>query len=426
MKQYKERVADGLLTRKLEGMGAVLVQGAKWCGKTTTCEQVARSVLYMGDPKKRKENLDMASINVTALLEGAKPRLIDEWQVAPVFWDAIRHAVDHADASGQFILTGSVVPPKTDEKTHSGTGRIARLTMRPMTLWESGESSGTVSLADLFSGKAPESGRASGRELEEIAFLACRGGWPQAVLQRRGIALDRAFDYVDAVADEDISRVDGVERDPIRARRLLRSYARLQGTQSNLKAIKLDMAGGGIDAPDEDTVASYRNALAKLFFIEDMPAWCPNLRCRTPIRTSNTRYFVDPSIATASLGLGPGDLMSDLTSFGFFFETMAVRDLRVYAEALSGGVAHYRDASGLECDAVVHLRNGAYGLVEVKLGGDRLIAEGVANLEAFSGKIDTKTMKAPAFRMVVTAVGDYAYRRPSDGIYVCPLTALRP
>ena len=426
MKKYAKRVADELLARKLEGMGAVLVQGAKWCGKTTTCEQVAASVLYMGDPKKRKENLDMASIDVTALLEGAKPRLVDEWQVAPVFWDAIRHLVDHADGAGQFILTGSVVPPKTEEKTHSGTGRIARLTMRPMTLWESGESSGTVSLGDLFSGKAPKSARAAGRELEEIAFLACRGGWPQAVLQRRGIALDRAFDYVDAVADEDISRVDGVQRDPARARRLLRSYARLQGTQSNLRAIKLDMAGDGIDAPDEDTVASYRNALAKLFVVEDMPAWCPNLRCRTPIRTSDTRYFVDPSIATASLGLGPGDLMSDLTSFGFFFETMAVRDLRVYAEALSGGVAHYRDASGLECDSVVHLRNGAYGLVEVKLGGDRLIAEGVANLEAFSGKIDTKTMKPPAFRMVVTAVGDYAYRRPADGIYICPLTALRP
>ena len=426
MKRYAKRVADSLLARKLQGLGAVLVQGAKWCGKTTTCEQVAKSVLYMGDPKKRKENLEMASIDVTSLLEGAKPRLIDEWQVAPVFWDAIRHAVDHADGPGQFILTGSVVPPKTEEKTHSGTGRIARLTMRPMTLWESGESSGTISLAELFSGTAPDSARAMGRELEEIAFLACRGGWPQAVLRKGDVALDLAFDYVDSVADEDISRVDDVRRDPARARRLLRSYARLQGSQANLKAIKLDMAGGGIDAPDEDTVASYRGALEKLFVVEDVPAWCPNLRCRTPIRTSGTRCFVDPSIAAASLGLGPGGLMSDLTTFGFFFETLAVRDLRVYAEALSGSVAHYRDASGLECDAVIHLRNGAYGLVEVKLCGDRLVAEGVETLLAFSGKIDTDAMKAPAFRMVLTAVGDYAYRRPADGVYVCPLSALCP
>ena len=265
-----------------------------------------------------------------------------------------------------------------------------------------------------------------GRELEEIAFLACRGGWPQAVLRKGDVALDLAFDYVDSVADEDISRVDDVRRDPARARRLLRSYARLQGSQANLKAIKLDMAGGGIDAPDEDTVASYRGALEKLFVVEDVPAWCPNLRCRTPIRTSGTRCFVDPSIAAASLGLGPGGLMSDLTTFGFFFETLAVRDLRVYAEALSGSVAHYRDASGLECDAVIHLRNGAYGLVEVKPGGDRLVAEGVETLLAFSGKIDTDAMKAPAFRMVLTAVGDYAYRRPADGVYVCPLSALCP
>ena len=265
-----------------------------------------------------------------------------------------------------------------------------------------------------------------GGELRFCRPAFCQGFQPQAVLRKGDVALDLAFDYVDSVADEDVSRVDGVKRDPARARRLLRSYARLQGTQANLKAIKLDMAGGGIDAPDEDTVASYRGALEKLFVVEDVPAWCPNLRCRTPVRTSGTRCFVDPSVATASLGLGPGGLMSDLTAFGFFFETMAVRDLRVYAETLSGSVAHYRDASGLECDAVVHLRNGAYGLVEIKLGGDRLVAEGVDNLLTFSGKIDVDAMKAPAFRMVLTAVGDYAYRRREDGIYVCPLSCLKP
>ena len=424
MKTYAKRIADGLLVRKLQGMGAVLVQGAKWCGKTTTCEQVAKSALYMGDPARRKERLEMASIDISSLLEGARPRLIDEWQVAPAFWDAVRHAVDHADGPGQFILTGSVVPPKTGEISHSGTGRIARLTMRPMTLWESGESSGAVSMAGLFSGAVPGSGKAREWSLEEVAWMVCRGGWPQAVTKKGGVALDLALEYVGAVADEDISRVDGVTRDPVRARRLLRSYARLQGTQANLRTLKLDMAGGGIDAPDEGTVASYRKALEKLFVVEDMPAWCPNLRCKTPVRTSDTRYFVDPSIATASLGLGPGDLMNDLTSFGFFFETMAVRDLRVYAEALGGNVAHYRDASGLECDAVVHLRNGAYGLVEIKLGGDVLVEEGAKNLAAFAAKIDTGRMKEAAFRMVLTAVGGFAYRR-EDGVWVCPLSALR-
>lgn len=425
MKKYEKRIADGLLARKLEGMGAVLVQGAKWCGKTTTCEQIARSALYMGDPVRRKERLEMASIDISALLDGARPRLIDEWQVAPAFWDAVRHAVDHADHPGQFILTGSVVPPRSDEISHSGTGRIARLTMRPMTLWESGESSGAVSLGGLFSGRAPETGRAREWSLGDIAWRVCRGGWPQAVLWKGDVALDLALEYVGAVADEDISRVDGVKRDPARARRLLRSYARLQGTQANLRVLKCDMAGGGIDAPDEDTVASYRKALEKLFVVEDMPAWCPNLRCKTPVRTSDTRYFADPSIATAALGLGPGDLMNDLTSFGFFFETMAVRDLRVYAEALGGSVAHYRDAGGLECDAVIHLRNGAYGLAEIKLGGDVLVEEGAKTLAAFAAKIDTGAMKEPAFRMVVTAVGDFAYHR-RDGVFVCPLAALGP
>ena len=425
MKTYSKRIADDALARKLKSMGAVLLQGPKWCGKTTTCEQIARSVLYMGDPKRRKELLDMVDLDISELLDGDRPRLIDEWQVAPVFWDAVRHAVDHAEGPGQFILTGSVVPPKTTEKTHSGTGRIARLSMRPMTLWESGESSGGLSLAALFSGDAPDTGRSMPHGLREIAGIVCRGGWPQAVLQKDDAALDMAFEYVNAVADEDISRIDGVSRDPQKVRRFMRSYARLQGTQANFKVLKEDMAGGGNERPDEDTVSSYRSALQKLFVVEDMPAWCPNLRCKTPIRTGDTRYYVDSSIATASLGLGPGDMMNDLTAFGFYFETMAVRDLRVYAESLFGDVAHYRDASGLECDAVVHLRNGSYGLVEIKLGGERLIEAGAASLHALAGKIDTEATKAPSFLMVLTAVGDFAYRR-RDGVVICPIGALRP
>lgn len=425
MKTYIPRISDAILSEELAGMGAVLVQGAKWCGKTTTCEQLAKSVLYMADPKKRETYLRMAETDVTELLKGDKPRLIDEWQDAPQFWDAIRFQVDHEDGCGQFILTGSAVPPGENKISHSGTGRIARITMRPMSLWESGESSGSVSLSALFAGKTFTSGEAPDRSLRETAWLVCRGGWPPAVLQKGARALRRAFDYYDSVVNVDIQRADGTIRDPERVRRLMRSYARLQGTQSGLKAIKSDMSANDAGSLDEDTVASYVKALKKIFVVEDMPAWCPNLRNRSVIRTSDTRYFTDPSIAVAALGAGPDDLMNDLGTFGYIFETMAARDLRCYAEALDGKVYHYHDGSGLECDAVIHLRNGSYGLVEVKLGGETLIEAGAKTLKDLADKIDTTRMKNPAFRMIVVATGDYAYRR-KDGIIVAPLASLKP
>lgn len=428
---YRNRILDDVLERKLDGAGAVLVEGPKWCGKTTTCEQHARSVLYLADPVRRERYLAQAAVDVTELLKGERPRLIDEWQDVPKFWDAIRFDVDHSPGWGHYILTGSAVPPddrneRSGKKdiVHSGTGRIVRARMRPMSLWESGESSGSVSLADLFAGKPFKSGRAIERSLRDTAYLVCRGGWPEAVNQGGEKALDRAFDYVDAVAESDISRVDGVSRNPARARRLMRSYARLQGTQSTIPNIRRDLAGDG-NAPDDDTVSSYLNALRKIFVVEDSEAWCPALRSRTAVRLSPTRYFSDPSIATASLGLGPEDLMNDIRSFGTFFETMAVRDLRVYADALNGSVSHYLDRNGLECDAVVHLRNGTSGLVEVKLGGEALIEEGAETLSSLSGLVDTAKQREVAFRMVVTATGDYAYRRP-DGTIVCPLSALKP
>ena len=426
MKKYRKRVVDDLLARKLLGMGAVLVQGAKWCGKTTTCEEFAKSALYMADPDTKESNLQIVDIDIKALLKGEKPRLIDEWQIAPKFWDAVRYHVDHSDGFGHFILTGSAVPPDTKEIAHSGTGRIARVTMRPMSLWESGESNGSVSLDGLLTGKEFTSVESPDHRLEDVAFMVCRGGWPQAVQQTGEIALDRANDYYEAVVESDISRVDGVSRTPSRVHRLMRSYARLQGTQSNLSVIKKDMQTNDRSTLNEDTVASYLEALKKIFVVEDMEAWCPNLRSKAQIRTTDTRYFTDPSIAIAALGIGPGSLMSDLNTFGYLFECLAIRDLRVYASAHAGTVSHYRDADGLECDAVVHLRDGTSGLIEVKLGGDRLVEEGATSLNKLANKLDiTKTSK-PMFKMVLTAIGKFAYHRREDDVIVCPLGCLKP
>ena len=424
--KYSKRIADVILAERLEGAGAVLVEGAKWCGKTTTCEQVAKSVLYMGDPDAKKRNLQLAEINIAQLLKGKEPRLIDEWQEYPRFWDAVRFKVDHSSGFGHFILTGSSVPPDKAEISHTGTGRISRMTMRPMTLWESGDSSGTVSLSGLLNGDKLPAGECLGLDLERVAFLVCRGGWPQTIHQREKIALMRAFDYYGDIVNFDISRVDNVPREPDRVMRLMRSYARLQGTQSNLTAIRLDMKEHDERSLDEDTIYSYINALKKIFVVENMSAWCPNLMSKAVVRTSDTRYFIDSSIAAAALGLGPGDLMNDLRSFGRLFEVMAMRDLRVYAEASFGSVSHYLDKSGLECDAIVHLRNGTYGLVEVKLGGESLVNDGAETLNALARIVDTSKMKSPAFKMVLTAVGDVVYRRADDGVVVCPISALRP
>lgn len=419
---YKKRIADGLLQRKLAGKGAVLIEGAKWCGKTTTAEQIAGSVKYMTETGMVEQNIQLATLNPKLLLKGEFPRLIDEWQVAPQLWDSIRFESDHGPL-GQFILTGSSVSPDMSKVIHSGTGRIGWLRMRPMSLWESQESSGEVSLAELFT--APEQiGAINQMDIEQVAFLTCRGGWPLAVDMEREIALDQAFDYVESVEKRDIQKVDGVDRDPVRVHRLLRSLARNQGSQASFGTIKEDLMANEADALSEDTIASYHKALKEIFVVEDSEAWNPNLRSKTAIRTSDTRYFTDPSIATAALGVGPQDLINDLNTFGLLFETMAVRDLRVYAEALNGKVYHFRDKNGLECDAVVHLRDGRYGLVEVKLGGEDKIRDGADALKDLAGKIDTSRMREPSFLMVLTGVGQYAYRR-EDGVYVVPIGCLK-
>ncbi|MCM1519814.1 MAG: DUF4143 domain-containing protein [Lachnoclostridium sp.] len=420
---YRPRIADKILERKLKGKGAVIIEGAKWCGKTTTAEQQANSILYMSEPGKVEQNIQLATLNPKLLLKGENPRLIDEWQIAPQLWDSIRFEADHRHQVGLFILTGSSVPPDMSKIIHTGTGRFAWVRMRPMTLWESGDSSGEVSLSEIFNGGLDISG-ISNIELERMAFIICRGGWPMAVNMEDDIALDQAFDYIDAVQNRDIQRVDNVARDPARVHRLLRSYARHQGAQVANTAIRNDLINNEGETFDIDTVASYINALKDIFVIEDVEAWNPNLRSKTAIRSSDTRYFTDPSIATAALGIGPNDLMSDLNTFGLIFETLCIRDLRTFAESLNGNVFHYRDKNGLECDAVIHLRDGRYGLVEIKLGGEKLIEEGAATLKELANKIDTTKMKVPSFLMVLTAAGNYAFRR-EDGVLVVPIGSLK-
>lgn len=423
MEKYKQRIADRLLKRKVLGKGAVLIEGPKWCGKTTTATQLAKSVLDLGEASVLKQSTQMIEISPKSLLEGATPRLIDEWQALPPIWDSIRSEVDKRGVPSQFILTGSSVLPDAAETIHSGTGRFAHIMMRPMSLYESGESSGSISLKDLFDGKSPEV-QPCELGIEEIAFLTCRGGWPWATLISKDVALDQAFDYVDSVTNRDIQRVDKVKRSPERARLLLRSYARNISQQVSFSTIRKDMLANDASTLDEDTVADYIKALKKLFVIEDLAAWNPNLRSKSAIRTSDTRHFVDPSIGIAALGIGPKDLINDLDTFGLFFEDMVVRDLRVYAEALDGGLYHYRDSNGLECDTVLHRRNGSYALLEVKLGGEEHINAASASMIELAGKIDTDKMPAPAFMAVIIGIGKYAYQR-QDGVFVIPIGCLK-
>ena len=419
---YCRRLADSILKDMLEAKGAVLVEGAKWCGKTTTAEQISNSQLYMQDPAKKAQNLQLANLNPSLLLEGKTPRLIDEWQLAPKLWDAVRFEVDKRNVFNQFILTGSAVPASFDEISHSGTGRITRLLMRPMTLLETGDSTGKVSLQKLFQDDN-DIAVTNESDLKRIAYLICRGGWPKVLGVSEKIALRQAVDYYNGVVNSDVSRVDNKERNAERAKRLMYSYSRNIGTQIKYEELRKDVISNDIESFSIETLYDYINALKKIFVIEDAPAWNPNLRSKTSIRTTDTRYFVDPSIATASLGLGPDDLLNDLQTMGFLFENLCIRDLRVYAQTIDGQVYHYRDRNNLACDAVVHLRNGRYGLVEIKLGGDSLIEEGAKTLKRLEKNLDTDKMKSPSFKMILTAVGDYAYKR-EDGILIVPVTCL--
>lgn len=424
MKKYIPRIADKMLSQRLKGSGAILIQGPKWCGKTTTAEQQAQSIVYMDDPEFFEQNIELANLSPKKLLSGPVPRLIDEWQLAPKLWDAARFEVDHRDGLGQFIFTGSAVPADDSKIHHTGTGRFSWLTMRTMSLSESGDSTNEVSLKTLFDNPDADIFATNKLNIDSIAWLICRGGWPKATLMSKDVALDMAYMYYDAVVNADISRVDNVKRDANKAKRILRSIARNQCAQVSINTICADIENYDSGVANRATVASYIEALKKVFVLEDSLAWNPNLRSKTAIRASDTRYFSDPSIGVAALGIGPNDLINDLNTMGLFFESMCVRDLRVYADAIDGTVYHYRDGNGLECDAVVHLRNGSYGLIEIKLGGDKNIENGAQNLKLLASKIDSSKMKSPSFLMVLTGTSRYAIRR-EDGVYVVPIGCLK-
>ncbi len=416
---YLQRICDKLLASELKASGAVLIEGAKWCGKTSTAQQAARSSLYMQDPDKTSSYLAAADTKPSLLLNGETPKLIDEWQMAPVLWDAVRFEVDKRNKPGQFILTGSAVP-SDNLVAHSGTGRISRLLMRPMSLWESGDSNGSISLKELFD-KNTDISATSNLSIEKIAFLICRGGWPASVSQENESALKMATNYVESVINMDVQRVDGVEKNPERVRMLLRSLARNISTMVSGQTIMADMESNDIGI-SEKTLSSYLNALRRIFVIEDTPAWMPSLRSKTAIRTSPKRNFVDPSIATAVMRTNPSGLLNDFETFGFMFESLCTRDMRIYAQANDGAVFHYRDKNELESDMIISLRDGRWAPVEVKLG-NKQIDEAAKNLLFLQSKINTEKMGKPSFLMVVTG-GEFAYTR-DDGVLVVPIGCLK-
>ena len=422
MSEYKKRIADEILRKRLGAIGAVLIEGPKWCGKTTTAMQQANSILFMQDSSNAAMINQMADIGPKLLLEGDTPRLLDEWQVAPELWDAVRFEVYMRNAPGQFILTGSAVP-MLKSTAHTGTGRIWRMTMRPMSLYESGDSTGEVSLEALFLGKFNDVVK-NKLDFDDISYLICRGGWPMAMQQTKEDALMNAYAYYDGVVNSDLSRADGVLRNPQNVDLLLRSYARMIGSQSTLTNIRADMKIVDEQELDINTVRSYIETLKKIFVVEELSGWNPNIRSKNAIRTSPTRYFVDPSIAVAALNLGPGNLANDLNTMGFFFENMCIRDLRVYADGLNGSLYKYRDKYGLECDAVLTLRNGQYALIEIKLGGTKAVEEGAEALNKLEKLITEKGYNPPTFKMIITGNNPYGYRR-KDGIYQIPIGCLK-
>lgn len=420
-KKYLKRIADRMLQERLAASGAVLIEGPKWCGKTRTALENSKSHLFMQDPDKAVSYLKAADTKPSLLLKGDTPRLLDEWQVAPVLWDAVRFMVDQRGETGQFILTGSAVP-KDNVVQHTGTGRISRLMMRPMSLYESMESNGSVSLKTLFDGET-EIDSFSSLTIEQIASAIVRGGWPASVGETEKIALRHTMDYVEAVINADVSKVDGIEKSPVRVRALLRSLSRNISTLATIKTIHDDIAmGNGDESISEKTIGRYLGALDRIFVTENLPAWNPALRSKTAIRTSPKRQFVDPSIAAAAMRLNAARLLEDFNYFGFLFESLCDRDLRIYAEAIDGQVFHYRDASGLEADAVIALNDGRWAAVEVKLGAKE-IEDAAVHLLELKRKVNTEKMREPSFLMILTGT-ELAYCR-DDGVYVVPLGCLK-
>ena len=423
--KYLTRVGDELLKRKLRSSAAVLIEGPKWCGKTSTGAQLAKSIVYIQDPDKRNMYRQMADTQPSLLLEGATPRMLDEWQTIPILWDAVRFAADKRQEMNQFILTGSSTPLDEDENSeieHTGMGRIARLRMRPMSLWESKESTGQVSLQALFDGTQEMRLYENPHTLQDIAYLLCRGGWPGTIKLDKDAALDVAVNLVDELVNVDVNRVDGTEKNPDRVRAVLRSYARNISTMTSASTIMGDVRANDISITDK-TLTNYLTALRRLFIVEDAKAWQPSLRSRTGIRTSNKRHFVDTSIATAVLELNPKSILEDFELFGFLFEDFCLRDIRVYTELLRGTVYHYHDNSDLEADLIIRLHDGRWAAIEVKTGSKE-IEDASKNLIKLANEVDTSKIGAPSFLMVLTA-GQFAYRR-EDGVYVVPIGCLKP
>lgn len=423
MSNYLKRVIESKILEKLSLIGAILIEGPKWCGKSTTAEIFAKTVVYMQDPEKRKQYMLLAKSSASKFLEGETPLLIDEWQVIPFIWDAIRFEIDKRKLTGQFILTGSTTPVDKKEITHTGTGRISRVTMRPMSLYESKDSNGNISLEKLFANQYNITDKVD-KNLDDIAFVLCRGGWPRACVQNDEKSLKLVYEYYDGLINSDMTEVDKVERDPRKVDGLLKSYSRNISTECSNETIKADMSRFEDRTLSIQTITQYIDALKKIFVVEELEAWNPNIRSKTAIRSSNTRHFVDPSIAVACMGLGPNDLINDLKYFGFLFEDLCVRDIRVYADLIDAKVYHYRDKSGLECDAVIHRHNGDYALIEVKLYSNDSIEEGANNLKKLRAKIDTDKMKEPKFMAVLTAM-PISYKR-EDGIYVISIFSFGP
>lgn len=420
---YLPRIADERLAWYLKTSGAVQIEGPKWCGKTSTGEQCAKSTVFLQDPDTGPSLLALADSKPSAILEGDKPRLIDEWQMAPQIWDAVRFSVDQSKQRGQYILTGSATPKK--RPAHSGVGRIARLRMRTMSLFETGESSGAISLKELFENafthKQQQIGAIAELDVDDLAYIICRGGWPQAVTEDDPrVALAQASNYVTEMLASDIDELEGKKRNSTWLRAIMRSYARNISTEASLATIRSDMQG---DPPSDVTVAEYVDALKRAFVVDDMEAWSPKLRSKTAVRTSPTRHFCDPSIAATMLRATPEMLMGDFDTFGLLFESLCVHDLRVYADALGAEVKHYRDKTGLEADAVIILPNGQWAAIEVKMGNSR-IDEGAKHLLKLANRVESDHEGKPAFLMVLTST-QAAYQR-DDGVLVVPLATLAP
>ena len=420
MNTYFPRIIDKVLQEELEAFGAVLINGPKWCGKTTTAKQLAKSIINMQNPNNKTNYIKTAQLDPMILLQGEKPRLIDEWQVAPELWDAIRFDIDETQQEGLYILTGS---SKVDESkiSHSGTGRISRLLMRTLSLFESQDSNGTVSLSQLFEGESLKMAK-SDLSIHDIATIIVRGGWPGSIGKSLKIATRQVSGYIQNIIKTDIKTIDGVERDEAKTLAVLKSLARHTSTQATDQKIVEDVAANHYSI-HRNTLSDYLSVLRELYIIEDLPAWSPKLRSKTTIRTSNTRHFIDPAFAASLLNASPKDLLEDVETFGLLFESLVVRDLRIYTDYLGGFVTHYRDKTNLEADAIIHLSDGRWCAIEVKLGSHEL-DKAAENLKKLANRVDSSNAQHPSFLMIITGT-EFGYRR-DDGVYVVPIGCLKP